>query len=166
MWKRAVFYALIAAVIALFTYNIYSENAPNTMKVSNQPIQYNTVPLFTYKTIDAEIKNHDGALTVVFFNSEDSNSIYLFNVILNEVLNTHNLQMLNNVVYCDLRDMKTSEITETKNRWGFYEYPAIVHMEYKNNLIQINSSIEWSSGSNLTYEAVNNWLLNNKIIPK
>ncbi len=166
MYKRIIFYTITLILISAITFIVYIDNKPANVQLQQELIQYNINPLFDDKTIDKEIMDHEGAFNIVFFNSSDNKTPFLFNNLLSNILADYKLESFDNVVYCDLKDMDTAEITETKNRWGFFEYPALVNLEFKDGIINVNSALEWSATSNLSYSNIEKWLTDNEVISK
>ena len=165
MLKRTIFYIVMFLFLCGTTAGVYFYNAPNTIKVVSNQIQFNIVPRFTYNTIDNYIIEKNQTINVIFYQNEDSQSLYLFDTILTDILNQHDLDAFSNLVYCDLTDVEDLDSNETKNRWGFYAMPALINFSIKDGLIVVNSSLDCSDIDSINQQRVEVWLSNNNAIP-
>ncbi len=164
MLKRFIFYSLIFVVICGFTYRIYDQSKPQTVITVIEPINYNISPYYTSEDIDEYIIKAEKSVNVLFYDSQDLNSVYVFNSILTRIKADYGVTDFANLVYCDFTDYQASQITTTKNHWGFYDTPALINLSLEGRIIKVNSALEWTESNPLTYKSVENWLINNKII--
>ncbi|MBR0473475.1 MAG: hypothetical protein IJJ19_00580 [Erysipelotrichaceae bacterium] len=164
MLKRGLFYTIIIALITVATYVVYKDNEVTTTVVPMENIEFDTTPNFTDKTIDDYILSSEHTVYVIFYDSYDSNSIYLFNTILPQLMEKHGLEHLDNFVYCDLTDY-ASQSDITKNHWGFYDTPALAALSNDNGAINVLSIHYCDSTFNMTVDTVENWMINNDLLP-
>ena len=161
MIRRFLFYTFILGAICFGTWKVYESSKPDTIVSVIEPISFVTEPSYTQDTIDEYIKSSEDPVSVLFYSTNDLNSVYVFNSILNRILENHNITEIKGLVYCDITDMKDSE---SKNRWGFYHGPAFINLSYSGNSYTIHSTLEWTDNYQLTYRNIENWLANNHLI--
>ena len=102
MLKRGLFYLIIIALISSFTYKVYVDNQTSTAVIEMEKINFNTSPGYTVATVDKYVETSAEDVHIVFYNSEDPNSIYLFNAILTQLLKQHRMKSFDSLSYCDL----------------------------------------------------------------
>lgn len=166
MIRRFFFYLFLTVIVIGSTYYVYRKNAPDDIDIITEPIQYEISPVFTADTIDQAIIDHEGAVNVIFYDSDNTNSVYFFNSILAVLKDKTGYGELSNTIFCNLEDSESRDMTENKNHWGFYNCPALVCIEYKEGILDVSSSLEWSDTNHLTTATVEAWLKNNEAIPK
>ena len=164
MLKRFIFYSLVLAVICGVTYRIYDVSKPQTVNTVIEPINYNIAPYYTSEDIDEYIISAGKSVNVLFYDSHDLNSVYVFNSILTRIKVDYGISSFENLVYCDFTDYQAAHITTTKNHWGFYDTPAFINLSLEGRIIKVNSALEWTENNALTYKNIENWLINNNII--
>ena len=163
MLKRGLFYLIIIALICSLTYKVYLNNQTETAVIELEKIKFNTSPSYTVDTVDQYIAASAEDVHIVFYDSEDTNSIYLFNVVLTQLLKQHKLKSFDSLSYCDLHGNEfTSE--QTRERWGFFDYPALVTIVSEDGKNKVTSVIEWDEYHNLTVSSVENWMINNRLL--
>lgn len=165
MLKRGLFYLIIIALISSFTYKVYVDNQTSTAVIEMEKINFNTSPGYTVATVDKYVETSAEDVHIVFYNSEDPNSIYLFNAILTQLLKQHRMKSFDSLSYCDLKGTDlTSE--QTRERWGFFDYPALVTLVNEDGKVRVTSVIEWDESHSLTTSSVENWMINNRLLPQ
>ncbi len=164
MIKRFIFYLAMSVLLVMGTYRFYKSYEPKEAEVVKETIQFRISPLFYEQSIDDYIMTADSNVCILFYQEDNMNSLYVFDTILARVLEQYNLKSLDKLVYCNLTEISDSSITYTKNHWGFYTMPAFVNLQYKEGVLTVHSSLEWSSVSNLNYATIENWLISNKVI--
>ncbi|MBR2791856.1 MAG: hypothetical protein IKE12_04235, partial [Erysipelotrichaceae bacterium] len=119
----------------------------------------------TVATVDKYVETSAEDVHIVFYNSEDPNSIYLFNAILTQLLRQHRMKSFDSLSYCDL---KGTDLTceQTRERWGFFDYPALVTLVNEDGKVRVTSVIEWDESHSLTTSSVENWMINNRLLPQ
>lgn len=165
MLKRGLFYLIIIALISSLTYKSYVDNQTSTAVIEMEKINFNTNPSFSIDTVDNYVITSAEDVHIVFYDSEDPNSIYLFNAVLTNLLKQHRMKSFDSLAYCDLNGSDlTSE--QTRERWGFFDYPALVTMINDEGKIRVTSIIEWDESHSLTSSSVENWMINNGLLPQ
>ena len=167
MLKRFTLYSILILSLILAVFGVYRHYTPEIIEITPEEIVYNVNPNFNHLTIDSYITNRGEQGSIIFFyNSYDTNSIYVLNNILPQILEKYHLNALPQVVFCDITNIDNSTMMTTKNHWGFYQYPAFSNITYTANMTQIVSSLEWNNANIMTFENVENWLINNNILSK
>jgi len=164
MLKRFAVYSLALLLVFSAVYLIYHRYTPEVIEITPEEITYNIPTAYNHNTIDSFIKEQPDGTVVFFYNVYDTNSIYVFNHLLTSILKSNGMTSLPNVVFCDLTNADTSTMLSSKNHWGFYQYPAFSNIKFKDNKMEISSSLEWSNSNIMTKSSVENWLINNGVI--
>ena len=163
MIKRGILYTLVLALVGFGVFSVYREYAPDVIDYVPETINYNIYPLYNQNTIDDYLLSQSQDSFVLFYKSQATNSIYLFNKLLTRLLQEYEIDQIDGLVFCNVDTMDLSE-NETKNRWGFYQTPALVRIKANDTVLEVVSSLEWSDTKSLTYEEVVNWLRTNELI--
>ena len=163
MIKRVIFYTFSLLLVTLGVFGVYKAYAPDIIEYIPETIEYNITPLYNQNTIDDYILSQSDDCFVIFYNSQNTNSIYFFNKILNRIKSEKELTSFPNLVFCNVDSLTVSE-NETKNHWGFYQTPAIVRIKANDKVLEVVSSLEWSDTNSLTYEEVIDWMVKNNLI--
>ena len=166
MLKRFAVYSVVLLLVFGAVFMVWKHYTPEIIEVTPEEITYNVSPVYNHNTIDSYIKNNPDGVVVFFYNSYDTNSIYVFNHLLTTIAETHGMRSLPNIVFCDLTNADSNTILSSKNHWGFYQYPAFSNIRYEDNRMVITSSLEWSISNIMTRSSVENWLINNGVLPK
>lgn len=163
MFKRGLLYILVLALVGFGVYRVYEIYAPDVIDYIPESIDYNISPLYNQNTIDDYIISQPHDVCVVFYRSQATNSIYLFNKVFKRILQDYNLTSIEGIVFCNTDTLEATE-NETKNHWGFYQTPALVRIVAQDNILETISSLEWSDTNSLTYDQVVNWLKTNDLL--
>ena len=163
MFKRAVLYTLVLFLTGFGVYSVFREYAPDVIDYVPETINFTVSPLYNQNTIDDYLLSQSQDSFVLFYKSQATNSIYLFNKLLTRLITEYEIQSIDGLVYCNVDTLESSE-NETKNHWGFYQTPALVRIKASDNVLEVISSLEWSDTKSLTYEEVENWLKTNELI--
>lgn len=163
MVKRTIFYTLMVFLIAALVYIDFQHNRPAEAVVTIDPIDYTISPQYNVDSIDPYITSSPDTVKVLFYRSDDPSSVYLFNTILNQILADYGLESFDDLVYCDLTGYTPASANETRNRWGFYEIPALAAIRYSNGNYDFVSVLQWGEGG-LTRVDVENWLKVNGVL--
>ncbi len=169
MFKRFCFYTIIIAIIVGSCYRLYQYFDSNTsIVVSGESIEYDIPVRYTSNSIDSYISSHEEAVAIVFYDSTNTNCIYLFNSIFTSIEADYGDTAFDDFIFCDLTDYLSQEdlnVTDTKNHWGFYEVPTLALLQYDTTgVINVVSILEWSNESPLSYDTIVAWLTENELL--
>ena len=163
MFKRFLFYCLVLAIMTVSTIHIFHAYETDTMEVPTDSIKYSIYPSYSGDTIDTYISQQTDQVNILFYNAQDSTSIYLFNNLLTQILQENGVSQLENLIYCEV---PTAGTQDYRNHWGFHDVPSFVAIHYHDGFAEAVSVLEWPSSRNLTTVDITEWFETNGVVYK
>jgi len=169
MFKRAIFYTLCCVLVFLGVFNVYCQYRTQSIDPANiSTIKYDISDAITttdlnYKIMD--LKN-DECVYVLFFEEDDINSQYIFNVTIASIISNRGIEKIDGLTLVDISDLSDEARNNLRSRYGFTSAPALAKLHFGEGTIVIDSVITEDSSTLLTEKAVEQWLLENNLIEK
>ncbi len=163
MIKRIIFYSVILGLLLNFVYQVYQDYTPDTATViSTNPITYTFTNNYTFEEFEAYVTTTSEAVNVFFYQQDDVNSQYFFNITLPAIMADNNVSELEGVIYVDISDL-TEDSVAVRSRYCITSIPSLVNLTYADSTITINSYL---STNNSTFDSasIEDWLASNNII--
>ena len=160
--RKVIFYVsalcIILSALCFVHYNWKPEEMPVVAR-------NNTTNYLTYDKVNEYVYQQNSYVYLFFFSSNEADSQFVIDNILNTILKENNLTSIKDLQYVDLSSLP-NELSDkyTKNNWGFYNYPTFVRMKIENNKVELSDILEWDSTTPYSIETVRNWLKDHKLI--
>lgn len=163
MIKRFILYSLCILLVGVGVYHVWNNYKPQKADIVDiETITYKFPNNYQLADFENLMRNTEDTMFVIFYSHEDLNSQYFFNTTWPNLLHANPLIKADNIFYVDVANREGATIALVN--YGFYTLPALVSLNYRDEKIIINNSLQDSAGVSFADEAITSWLTNNNLI--
>lgn len=167
MFRRLIFYIVCLVFVFVGVFQVYQRYETTKLHTANiTTIKYDLSSAIDISTLNQQIqKLQDGEfIYALFYETNDINSQYMFNVTLDSILTQHNLQQIDQLYLVNITDLSQEAKNNLNSRYGFSSAPALAKLHYASGTVQVDSAIQEDATTLLTQEIVEKWFIENGLL--
>ncbi len=166
MFKRLIFYICVLAITATVVLNVYESYRVNLfLPNEKQEINYGGIEeAMSFEDFQKYIVEQEEAQLVIFYDSTDKNSAYMFNSVLPTLFEKYYLTELESFVLVDMENVEIENSQIFKNRYGFSSLPALAKIQYEKGTLTVITSTYPEIDKLITDTQIEKFLLTTEVV--